>query len=107
MSQSVAGLTLSPLALLVGALVVACAYALLGLALFVARPGRTRAVGRRLTRTAALPAVVGVGAFAFAVTSPPGARGLMFSLSAVAVVLAVLAAPVLAVTLALDSDGVE
>jgi hypothetical protein len=45
-SQSVAGLTLSPLVLLVGALVVASAYALLGVALFVARPGRTRAVGR-------------------------------------------------------------
>jgi hypothetical protein len=98
---------LSPLVLLVGALVVASAYALLGVALVVARPGRTRAVGRRLARTAALPAIVGLGAFAFAVTSPPAGRGLALSLGVVAVVLAVLAAPVLAVRLAHDPDAVD
>jgi hypothetical protein len=107
MVQSSLDVVLSPVALLVGSLVVAAGYFLLALVVTAASSGRRRAVAERLQRTAALPAVVGVGAFAFTVTLPPLASGLVFLLGLLAVVLAVVAAPALAVTLALDPDALD
>lgn len=104
MVQSAVDVVLSPVSLLLGSLVAAACYFLLALVVAAVSSGRRRAVAERLRRTAALPAIVGVGAFAFTVTLPPSANGLVFLLGGLAVVLAVFAAPILAVTLALDPD---
>ncbi|MFD1513250.1 hypothetical protein [Halomarina rubra] len=106
MVQSVSAFTLDPTVLLAASLATAAVYFLLGLVGAAAVSGRTRAVAQRLTRTAALPAIVGFGTFAFVATLPPETGDLFFLLGTVAVVLSVLAAPVLAVTLALDPDAV-
>ena len=104
--QTVA-VSLGPFELLLASLAVSALYVLAGLVVAAATGGRRRAAAERLTRTAGLPALVGAGTFAYVVTVPPEAGDLPFLLGTLAVGLAAVAAPVLAVTLAPDSDAVD